>query len=131
MPVLYEIDVQKNLVRTTCAGSITFDQVMAHFAALERDPRRTGAMDVVLDIRTITTTPETSQLRQVAERISPEKSTLKYGRLAIVAFTPEAVGIGRLFTQFARDRFASSTVVSTLEEAERWLRAPSLEAESA
>jgi hypothetical protein len=131
MPVLYEIDVHRNLVRTTCAGSVTFDQVMAHFAALERDPRRTGAMDVVLDIRTITTTPETSQLRQVAERISPEKSTLKYGRLAIVAFTPEAIGIGRLFTQFTRGRFVATNVVGTLEEAERWLRPSSLEAESA
>jgi|KBSMisStandDraft_5_1062788.scaffolds.fasta_scaffold00978_13 hypothetical protein len=131
MPVLYEIDVNRNLVRTTCAGSVTFDQVMAHFAALERDPRRTGAMDVVLDIRTITTTPETSQLRQVAERISPEKSTLKYGRLAIVAFTPEAIGIGRLFAQFTRGRFVATNVVGTLEEAERWLRPSSLEAESA
>ena len=131
MPVLYEIDVNRRLVRTTCAGSVTFDQVMAHFAALERDPRRTGEMDVVLDIRTITTTPETSQLRQVAERISPEQSTLKYGRLAIVAFTPEAIGVGRLFAQFNQGRFAATNVVGTLEEAERWLRAPSLEAESA
>lgn len=131
MPVLYEIDVTRRLVRTTCAGSVTFQQVMAHFAALERDPRRVGVMDVVLDIRTITTTPETSQLRQVAERISPERSTLKYGRLVIVAFTPEAIGIGRLFAQFARDRFASTIVVSTLKEAEGSLRRPTLEAESA
>lgn len=131
MPVLYEIDVPRRLVRTTCAGSVTFEQVMAHFEALERDPRRTGPMDVVLDIRTITTTPETSQLRQVAERMSPERSTLKYGRLVIVAFTPEAIGIGRLFAQFARDRFVSATVVSTLAEAERSLRTVPLEAESA
>ena len=122
MPVFYEIDVNRRLVRTTCAGLVTFDQVMAHFAALERDPRRTGAMDVVLDIRTITTTPETSQLRQVAERISPERSALKYGRLVIVAFTPEAIGIGRLFAQFARDRFVSATVVATFDEAERSLQ---------
>ena len=121
MPVLYEIDVNRHLVRTTCAGSVTFDQVMAHFAALERDPRRTGAMDVMLDLRTITTTPETSQLRQVAERISPEQSTLKYGRLVLVAFTPEAIGIGKLFAQFARDRFVATTVVGTIDEAERWL----------
>lgn len=130
MPVLYEIDVDRHLVRTTCAGAVTFEQVMAHFAALERDPRRTGPMDIVLDIRTITTTPETSQLRRVAERMSPEQSTLKYGRLVVVAFTPEAIGIGRLFAEFARGRFASTTVVSSLEEAERSLRT-TLEAESA
>jgi hypothetical protein len=133
MPVLYEIDVNRRLVRTTCAGSITFEQVMAHFAALERDPRRVGAMDVLIDLRTITTTPETSQLRQVAERISPERSTLKYGRLVLIAVTPEAIGIGKLFAEFARDRFVSTTVVSTIGEAERWLQrtAASFEAESA
>ena len=128
MPVLYEIDVDRRLVRTTCAGSVVFDQVMKHFAALERDPRRTAAMDVVLDIRTITTTPETSQLRQVAERISPAQSTLTWGRLVIVASTPEAIGIGRLFTQFAQGRFVAATVVGTLGEAERWLQESSFEA---
>jgi hypothetical protein len=125
MPVLYEIDVNRQLVRTTCAGSVTFDQVMAHFGALERDPRRRGTMDVVLDIRTISTTPETRQLRQVADRISQDNSPLKYGRLAIVAVTPEAVGIGRLFTEFTRGRFSATKVVDSLDEAERWLYEPS------
>ena len=124
MPVLYEIDVNRQLVRTTCAGSVTFDQVMAHFGALERDPRRRGTMDVILDLRTVTTTPETSQLRQVAERISKDNSPLKYGRLAMVAVNPEAVGIGRLFAEFARGRFSATTVVDSLEEAERWLYEP-------
>ena len=124
MPVLYEIDVNRQLVRTTCAGSVTFDQVMAHFAALERDPRRRGAMDVVLDIRTVSTTPETRQLRQVAERISQDNSPLKYGRLAIVAVNPEAVGLGRLFAEFTRGRFSEAVVVDSLDEAERWLYEP-------
>jgi hypothetical protein len=124
MPVLYEIDVNRDLVRTTCAGAVTFEQVMAHFAALERDPRRRGTMDVVLDIRTIATTPETQQLRQVAERISQSNSTLKYGRLAIVAVNPEAVGIGRLFMEFTRGRFSETVVVDSLDEAERWLYEP-------
>lgn len=130
MPVLYEIDLDRRLVRTTCAGSITFEQVMAHFAALERDPRRAaGVMDVVLDIRTVTTMPETSQLRQVAERISPDNTAMKYGRLAIVAVNPEAIGLGRLFVQFTRGRFTASTVVASIDAAERWLDAsPELEA---
>jgi len=130
MPVLYEIDVNRRLVRTTCAGSVTFEQVMAHFAALERDPRRAGGvMDVMLDLRTITNIPETSQLRQVADRISPDNTELKYGRLAIVAVNPEAVGLGRLFVQFAQGRFTAATVVGSLDEAERWLdSSPALEA---
>jgi hypothetical protein len=130
MPVLYEIDLKRSLVRTTCAGSVTFEQVMAHFGALERDPRRAArVMDVIIDIRTLTSMPETSQLRQTAERISPDNTTMKYGRLAVVAVNPEAVGLGRLFAEFTRGRFTASTVVDSIGEAERWLDSlPALEA---
>lgn len=121
MPVLYEIDREHALVRTTCAGLVTFEQVMAHFDALERDPRRRGVMDVVLDLRHITSTPETSQLRKVADRMEAGESAIRYGRCAIVAVEPEHVGIARLFTQFARSRFVASNVVETIDEAERWL----------
>ncbi len=103
---------------------------MAHFAMLERDPRRTGAMDVLLDLRTITTTPETSQLRGVADRIAPQNTDLRYGRLAIVAVNPEAVGIGRLFVEFARGRFDATTIVETIKDGERWLETPSLASEA-
>jgi len=121
MPVLYEIDRERALVRTTCAGDVTLEQVMAHFDALERDPRRRGVMDVMIDVRQITSTPETSQLRQVAERMDAGERPLQYGRCAIVAIAPEHVGMARLFAQFARSRFAASTVVETIDEADRWL----------
>src|SRR3954464_13499025 len=121
MPVLYEIDRDRALVRTTCAGFVTFDQVMAHFSALERDPRCRDLMDVILDLRQVTSMPETSQLRQVAERIAAGESRLRYGRLAIVAVEPERVGMGKLFVQFAQGRFVAATVVPTIEDAARWL----------
>ena len=121
MPVLYEIDREHALVRTTCAGFVTFEQVMAHFDALERDPRRSGVMDVVLDLRHVTSTPETSQLRQVAERMEAGAAALQYGRCALVAVEPEHVGMARLFVQFARSRFAAATVVATIDDAEHWL----------
>jgi hypothetical protein len=121
MPVLYEIDRERALVRTTCAGDVTFEQVMAHFDALERDPRRGGVMDVMIDVRQITSTPETRQLRQAAERMHAGERPLQYGRCAIIAVAPEHVGMARLFAQFASSRFAASTVVDSIDEAERWL----------
>jgi len=121
MPVLYEIDRDRALVRTTCAGNVTFAQVMAHFDALERDPRRHGVMDVLIDVRQITSTPETSQLREAADRMQGGDGAIQYGRCAIVAVAPEHVGMARLFAQFARSRFAASTVVETIDEAEQWL----------
>jgi hypothetical protein len=122
MPITYEIDDQRALVRTTLAGFVTFAEVMAHFTSLENDPRRSGTMNVLIDIRGLTSVPETGQLRRAANRIDPERSPLHYGVLAIVASDPAAVGTGKLFAVFARERFRATTIVPTIEEAERWLK---------
>ena len=82
-------------------------------------------MDVLLDIRGLTSVPETGQLRRAANRIDPERSPLQYGACAIVATDPSAISTGKLFAVFARDRFRASTIVPTVEAAERWLAAES------
>jgi hypothetical protein len=122
MPIMYDIDPDHALVRTTLTGFVTFAEVMAHFTSLENDPRRSGTMNVLIDIRGLTSVPETGQLRRAANRIDPERSALQYGVLAIVASDPAAVGTGKLFAVFARERFRATTIVPTIEEAERWLR---------
>jgi hypothetical protein len=123
MPITYEIDRARALVRTTLTGFVTFPEVMAHFTALEHDPRRLGTMDVLLDIRGLTSVPETGQLRRAASRLDPERTSLEYGVCAIVATDPAAVSTGKLFAVFARERFRATTVVSSLEAAEQWLMA--------
>ena len=122
MPITYEIDSARALIRTTLAGFVTFAEVMAHFAALENDPRRSGTMNVLIDIRGMTSVPETGQLRRAAGRIEPERSRLQYGVCAMVATNPANISTGKLFAVFARERFRATTIVPNLEEAERWLR---------
>jgi hypothetical protein len=122
MPIMYDIDSDHALVRTTLTGFVTFAEVMAHFTSLENDPRRSATMNVLIDIRGLTSVPETGQLRRAANRIDPERSPLQYGVLAIVASDPAAVGTGKLFAVFARERFRATTIVPTIEEAERWLQ---------
>jgi hypothetical protein len=121
MPITYEIDLARALVRTTLSGLVTFPEVMAHFTALESDPQRLGIMDVLLDIRGMTSIPETDQLRRAAGRLHPERTRLQYGVCAIVATDPASVSTGKLFAVFARERFRATTVVATLEAAEQWL----------
>jgi hypothetical protein len=121
MPVTYEIDPDKPLVRTTLTGFVTFAEVMAHFTTLEADPRRSDTMNVLIDMRGLTSVPETGQLRRAANRIDPERSPLQYGVCAIVASDPATVGTGKLFAVFARERFRATTIVPTIEAAEQWL----------
>jgi hypothetical protein len=78
-------------------------------------------MNVLIDIRGLTSVPETGQLRRTANRIDPERTSLQYGVCAIVASDPSAVGTGKLFAVFARERFRATTIVPTLEAAEQWL----------
>ena len=94
---------------------------MAHFTTLEADPRRSDTMDVLIDIRGLTSVPETGQLRRAANRIDPERSPLQYGVCAIVASDPATVGTGKLFAVFARERFRATTIVPTMEAAEQWM----------
>jgi hypothetical protein len=123
MPITYEIDRARALVRTTLTGLVTFPEVMAHFTALENDPRRLATMDVLLDIRGMTSIPETGQLRRAAGRLRPERTSLQYGVCAIVATDPASVSTGKLFAVFAREWFRGTTIVATLEAAEQWLMA--------
>jgi len=121
MPITYDIDRERALVRTTLLGFVTFAEVMDHFTALENDPRRVGTMNVLLDIRGLTSVPETGQLRRAAGRIDPDRSPLQYGFCAMVATDPTTVGTGKLFAVFARERFRATTIVATIEAAEQWL----------
>jgi hypothetical protein len=122
MPLSYEIEPGRNLVRTTCNGLLVFEEVIGHFEALERDPHRPGRPNVLLDLTSMISSPETGQIRQAAERISEEKSTLRFGACAIVAVDPATIGIARLFGAFARARFTDVIVVPTVTEAEQWLQ---------
>jgi hypothetical protein len=121
MPVTYEIDVARGLVRTTCTGFVILDEVMAHFADLERDPRRPEMLNVVLDLRGVTSIPETGEVRKIAVRIGPP-SPLKFGVCAIVAQDPLAVGTAKLFAVFAREHFRATAVVPTIAAANEWLQ---------
>ena len=123
MPVTYEIDRDRRLVRTRCAGAVTMAEVLGHFDELERDPARPERLDVLLDLTGSTTLPGSDQLRTVAARISAVR-TPRFGRMAIVADRDSMFGMARMFGVFAEAYFTASKVFRDLPEAERWLSEP-------
>jgi len=62
MPIDYQIDPGRHLIRTRCIGSLTFDEVVAHFRALEADPRIPDPLDVLLDFSELTNFPDHDQV---------------------------------------------------------------------
>jgi hypothetical protein len=121
MPVTYQIDNSRNLIRTRCTGPVTIHEVIEHFCQLEKDPDCPPGLDVLLDLSEETTVPTRDNLREVASKISRIRRTVQFGACAIVASTDALFGMLRMFEVFAEQLFHESQVCRTVEEAEDWL----------
>lgn len=120
MPVTYEIDGQRRLIRTRCVGATTLEEVLAHFDTLQRDLRRPEHLDVILDLSAQISLPEADQLRVVAARIT-DVHDIKFGKLAVVVDRDSMFGMARMFEVFVESHFTASRVFRDGNEAERWV----------
>jgi hypothetical protein len=121
MPITYEIDRTRHLIRTTCYGVVRLPDVMAHFDALQKDPDRPDRLDVLLDLRDIETPPQAPQLQAVADRVGLMEG-LVFGACAIVANKESAMfGMARMFEVLARAHFAAIKTFRDVPSAEEWL----------
>jgi len=120
MPITYEIDAARSLIRTTCFGHVRLQDVMAHFDELQRDPNRPDRLDVLLDLRDMAAPPEAPQLQAVADRVSLVEG-LVFGACAIVASKESMFGMARMFEVLARPYFAELRTFRDVAAAEEWL----------
>src|SRR5262245_59248694 len=111
MPIQYAIDDARRLIRTTCTGFVTCEEVLGHFALLVQDVRCPDRLDVLLDLTGMTSVPETHELRDVAATIDGIRDRVQFGACAIVARDEMPAHIGRMFTTLAREQFRVTTVV--------------------
>lgn len=101
MPVIYTIDGANAIVRTRCIGHVTLPEVLDHFAALEKDPRCPRRLDVLLDLRSLTSLPTSDQLRAVSQEIDRIRGRVEFGACAIVADQDAVIGTAMVFEVFA------------------------------
>lgn len=124
MPIRYEIErtgPERGVVRTTCSGVVTFDQVIEHFDELCADPGRPAQLDVLLDLRDIETLPDRSQVRAVADEVAKLPPLGSWGILAVVASRDVVFGVSRMFETLSQSTFRSTHVFRECEDAEAWL----------
>jgi len=69
-PITYRIEANKRLIHTRCNGLVKLDEVIHHFQELERDPVCPDRLDVFLDLREMSSLPESGQLRAVSSAIA-------------------------------------------------------------
>jgi hypothetical protein len=121
MPVLYEIDQTRQRIHTRCVGFVTFDEVMRHFRTLSEDPVCPDRLDVLLDLSALTSLPEPNQLDAVSSTIGRMSDRVRFDACAVVAKRTVLFGLMRMFEMFAEDRFRTTGVFDTVDEASEWL----------
>jgi hypothetical protein len=124
MPIFYEIDIDRRLIRTRCVGPLTLEEVVAHFRDLEVDPRVPPHLDVLLDFSELTNFPDQDQVRSVAREVRALRPKIAWRNLAIVAPRDLAFGIARMFEMISEPSFRATMVFRKLADAERWIEKP-------
>jgi hypothetical protein len=121
MPISYRIDREGGILRTRCAGFVTLPEIEEHFRRLAEDPDCPERVDVVLDLREVTSLPSTSQLHSVGEAIARIRSRVRFGAGAIVASSDALYGTAKVFEVIAARGFETTEVFRGPAEAESWL----------
>jgi hypothetical protein len=121
MPVTYEIDPAKNLIRTRCIGDVTLQEVKNHFRELERDPNRPDRLNVLLDLSEITSVPNVLEVRAASHEVAKIFRSVRFEALAIVVRNDLLFGMMRMFAAFAGKYFTATQVFRVTADAETWL----------
>lgn len=121
MPITYEIDGERSLIRTHCVGDVTFEEVLGHFRELEADDSLPSRADVLLDLTGMVSLPDKGQLQSVAAELGRLWPTVTWGAFAMVADRDVLYGMIRMLQVFADDEFEVSSVFREREAAELWL----------
>ncbi len=122
MPIHYQIELVRELIRTKARGSVTSGEVAAHFRELQRDPQFQTRLNVLLDLSECTSLPDRSQLEEIAGQLEDLGGRGRFHRCAIVANRTALYGMTRMFEVLAEAQFVATHVFQAEAEAEAWLR---------
>lgn len=101
MPIDYEIDPKRRLVKATGRGALTDQDLLAYQCAVWMRPDVAG-FDELVDMSAVEriVEPNTEGIRQLARLSASMDSTAAPSKLAIVAPQHLAFGLGRMYATF-------------------------------
>jgi hypothetical protein len=121
MPVTYEIDADRGLIRTRCIGKTTLREVIAHFAELRSMTSLPQPLDVQLDFTELTALPNLDQLEIAADSTASLTPTLKWGVLAIVVRDQLVYDTSRIYEALISHYFQAVRIFRDGADADAWL----------
>ena len=125
VPITYEIDVPSALIGTQCIGDVTLADVQAHFRELPSVWPPVDRLDVLLDLRDLTSLPTLEELGAAAKEIDEQIGLHRFGRCAVVAYQEPMRGAMYTFEALTERLFDGGLqVFRTAEGARMWLTSP-------
>jgi hypothetical protein len=121
MPVTYEIDVRRHIVRALAAGVVTYAELAEHLAEEENDDAL--GLAEVIDARGATTDLTPDQVRSLVMLTDALVRKGKFGALAIVTDNDVAFGMARMYQILVDALPVQIGVFRELGDALAWLEA--------
>jgi hypothetical protein len=120
MPVTYHIDKARSVIHTKCFGFVTLEEALAHLQELQNDPECPPALNVLIDLREITSDPASEDLRTVSDEIGCMPD-IRLNACAVVVASDHLFGMSRMFAVFVKDHFRATHVFRNENSAQLWL----------
>jgi hypothetical protein len=120
MPITYDIEADRRLIRTRCLQGTTLAEVLAHFAELKTTPALPQPLNVHLDLREMDALPGLGQMETAAGMTASLTPNLRWGALAVVG-TEAARQTATIYGALISYYFERVHVFEDPAEAERWL----------
>ncbi len=119
MPITSKIDLERHIVYSYFNGVISEADIIRHGTALKSDPNFDPAFHEILDVRGITELEASSAMIQ---KIASSKSIFNPDSMhAIIAPAGLLFGLSRMFQMLSDRTRPNVAVVSTPEEADRYI----------
>jgi hypothetical protein len=99
MPLTFEVDTQRRIIRSRGTGALTTADLLQYFADTRADPDYDDSMHRVMDLRDVTKLPSSDDIRWLAA-FARTKAPVETARMAIIASSDLAFGVSMMFKAF-------------------------------
>jgi hypothetical protein len=118
MPMSYEVDGERSLVRCRTWGRLTNEELREHYRAMGADPSFRPSFRQLGDLRDV----DVGLLDAgVVREVAASRVFAPGVRRALVASTDHAYGLSRIFAAYAETGLQEVKVFRDMASAERWL----------
>jgi hypothetical protein len=124
MPIQYEIDRGRRLLRAVSVGRVDAEAVRDYLRRIENDSEYDPSFDGIIDVRGATADVSPDDIRDIAElvRRRPVEAT---GRRAVLVSSDEHFGLMRMFEAYTSRGPTRYRVFRDPDEANAWLESGS------